>query len=52
MAKERGVLGRGLASILGNRDTNPTTKSDLIDTKKSSGFISNIHSLSGCRFNS
>ena len=45
MAKERGVLGRGLASILGNRDTNPTTKSDLIDTKKSSGFISNIHEI-------
>ena len=45
MAKERGVLGRGLASILGNRDTNPTTKSDLRDTKQSSGFISNIHEI-------
>lgn len=45
MAKERGVLGRGLASILGNRDTNPTTKSDLRDTNKSSGFFSNIHEI-------
>lgn len=45
MTKERGVLGRGLASILGNRANNPTTEVGIRNENKSSEFISNTHEI-------